>query len=85
MTGNILKAVNLGILGQQAEERVEHDINHRVFTHHIHRAEIAYGYGNALAIGFGAQPVDHGLGGVDAMHFHAHTQQRQSKPPRADA
>ena len=82
--GDVLEAADLIVLGQQVEERVEHDIDQAVGARHSDIGEVADRDVDLIASRLRPKLRDHRLREVDAVDADAGRRERQRDPAGAD-
>ena len=82
--GHVAKACDLRALRCQAEDRAEHDVDQRELAFDRDAGEVAERHRDRRAAGLFAQPLEHRLRRVDAMHGDATRGQRDRDPAGPD-
>ena len=85
MIGDILEALDLRVLGEEREERVEHDKDESEGTLHIDVGEVAHRQGDRIAASFGVQLPKHRFGGIDAVNLDTSCRERQRDSSSTDS
>jgi hypothetical protein len=82
--GRVLEAEDLGVLGEEVVEGVEHEVDEPVAAGQRHRRHVAARDGYCFRAGLGSQPVDHRRGLLDPVDGESRRGQRKGDAARAD-
>jgi len=82
--GDVAEAVDLGVLGGQVHDRVEHQVGEPEGPLYLRRREVADAHPDPAHRGLRLQPGDHGGREVDPVHGHTSLAEGEGDAPGAD-